>query len=92
MELSVIRQINGDMRIDDAVEDAPMLKIEFFDKFAELEDSEKDQIMNAVTKTLAEIFVARFDVIEAHARGDQLIRRREAIEATKEKRDGRESA
>ena len=59
VELIAVRQINGDLRIDDAIEDAPMLKIEFFDKFAELEDGEKDQIMGSVIESLTEIFEAR---------------------------------
>ena len=55
-----VQQINGDLRIDDEEEDAPMLKLEFFDKFAtELSDEEKQECLGAVSRKLTEIFTAK---------------------------------
>lgn len=60
MELRAVRQLNGDLRIDDAEEDGPMLKIEFFDVWARtLTDDEKEDIMEAVVERLSDIFEAR---------------------------------
>lgn len=56
MELTAVRQINGDLRIDDAQEDAPLLKIEFFAEFASgFSDEEKDQVLEAVVEKLTEL-------------------------------------
>ena len=56
MRLHKVRQINGDLRIDDEEEDAPMIKVEFFDIFASrLSDEDKDQIMEAVLIKASEI-------------------------------------
>jgi hypothetical protein len=62
VELRVTRQINGDLRIDDAEDDAPMLKIEFFNEWATtLTDDEKEDIMEAVIERLSDVFRARND-------------------------------
>lgn len=60
MELRAVRQINGDLRIDDAEEDGPMLKIEFFAEFATgFSDEEKDQVLEAVVDKLTELLADR---------------------------------
>ena len=60
VELRAIRQLNGDLRIDDAEEDGPMLKIEFFDVWArDLTDEEKESILEAVVDRMGEIFQDR---------------------------------
>jgi hypothetical protein len=59
LDLHGVRQINGDLRIDDG-DEGPMLKVEFFDKFAsELSDEDKDQILEAVVIKMAEILEER---------------------------------
>jgi len=60
MGLHGVRQINGDLRIDDG-DEGPMLKVEFFDKFAsELSDEDKDQILEAVVIKMTEILEERY--------------------------------
>jgi hypothetical protein len=64
LDLHGVRQINGDLRIDDG-DEGPMLKIEFFDLFASrLSDEDKDQIMEAVVIKMDEILNAKhgFDI------------------------------
>ena len=58
----MVRQINGDLRIDDEEEDAPMLKLEFFDRFAsELSDEEKEEIFLAAADKLNSVYATRPD-------------------------------
>lgn len=60
MELRAVRQINGDLRIDDATEDGPMLKIEFFDSWArDFSYEDKDEILEAVVVKMMEILEER---------------------------------
>ena len=61
MDLVATRQINGDLRIDDASDDyAPLLKIEFCNEFtAGWEDEEKDQILESVVEKMGEILKER---------------------------------
>lgn len=73
MKLEAVRQINGDLRIDDADEQAPMLKLEFFGMFAKLEDEEKDEILQTILVKMAEFF-------------QDTPNRREAIAHTKSKK------
>ena len=59
MDLHKVRQINGDLRVDDG-DEGPMLKVEFFDVFASrLSDEDKDQIMEAVLIKASEILNAK---------------------------------
>jgi hypothetical protein len=58
MDLHRVRQINGDLRIDDG-DEGTMVKVEFFDVFASrLSDGDKDQIMDAVVMKMSEILNA----------------------------------
>lgn len=62
MELRAVRQINGDLRIDDAQEDAPLLKVEFFAEFATgFTDEEKDQVLEVVVEKLTELLADRHE-------------------------------
>jgi hypothetical protein len=60
MELSAVRQINGDLRIDDAQEDAPLLTIQFFAEFASgFTNEDKDQVLEVVVDKLMELLAER---------------------------------
>ena len=62
LDLHGVRQINGDLRIDDG-DEGPMLTIQFFDTWASgLSDEDKDQVLEAVVIKMAEIFEER-DVV-----------------------------
>jgi hypothetical protein len=55
VNLHKVRQLNGDLRVDDG-DEGPMVKVEFFDVFASrLSDEDKDQIMEAVLIKASEI-------------------------------------
>jgi tRNA threonylcarbamoyladenosine modification (KEOPS) complex Cgi121 subunit len=57
--LHAVRQINGDLRIDDG-DEGPMMTIQFFDTWATLlEDEEKDQVLEAVVEKMTEILEER---------------------------------
>jgi hypothetical protein len=59
MGLHAVRQINGDLRIDDG-DEGPMMTIQFFDTWATLlEDEEKDQVLEAVVEKMTEILEER---------------------------------
>lgn len=59
LDLHAVRQINGDLRIDDG-DEGPMLKIEFFDTWArDLTYEDKDQILEAVVEKMTEILEER---------------------------------
>ena len=59
LDLHAVRQINGDLRIDDG-DEGPMLTIQFFDVWASgLSDEDKDQVLEAVVERLNEIFEER---------------------------------
>ena len=59
-ELRAIRQINGDLRIDDVSDDAPMLKIVFCNEWARFfPDEEKDQILEAVVEKMGKLIEER---------------------------------
>jgi hypothetical protein len=61
MDLHAVRQINGDLRIDDG-DEGPMLTIQFFDTWASvLSDEDKDQVLEAVVIKMGEIFEDRND-------------------------------
>ena len=60
MQLRAVRQINGDMRIDDADDDAPLLRIEFFNEFARMfSDEEKEQILVDFSEYMAKVLGER---------------------------------
>jgi len=64
----VIQQINGDLKIDDVTEDAPMLKLEFYDSWAtNLTDKEKENIFSATLEKINEIFQSKVDRSDAIA-------------------------
>jgi hypothetical protein len=78
VDLHRVRQINGDLRIDDG-DEGPMVKVEFFDVFASrLSDGDKDQIMDAVVVKMSEILNANPGFEK-----DQDCDRRGAVAATK---------
>ncbi len=61
MELDshAVRQINGDLRIDDG-DEGPMLTIQFFDTWArDLTDEDKDEILEAVVIRMTDILTER---------------------------------
>ncbi len=59
LNLHAVRQINGDLRIDDG-DEGPMLKIEFFDTWdTDLTYEDKDQILEAVVMWIHERLTER---------------------------------
>jgi hypothetical protein len=59
LDLHAVRQINGDLRIDDG-DEGPMLSIQFFDTWArDLTYEDKDQILEAVVIKMTEILEER---------------------------------
>ena len=59
LDLQAVRQINGDLRIDDG-DEGPLLTIQFFAEFASgFEDEEKDQVLEAVVDKLMELLAER---------------------------------
>jgi len=59
LNLHGVRQINGDLRIDDG-DEGPMLTVQFFDTWATLlEDEEKDQVLEAVVVKMNELLEER---------------------------------
>jgi len=74
-----IQQINGDMRIDDEEEDAPMVKLQFYDTWAkDLTDEEKEEVFEGVITKLDEVLTAKY----GHAT-DKDCDRRGAVAATR---------
>jgi hypothetical protein len=75
-DFQAVRQINGDLRIDDG-DEGPMLKIEFFNEMATwLSDEDKDEVLGAVSVKLGEILSLKFGF-------DKHCDRKGAIAATK---------
>ncbi len=59
LDLQAVRQINGDLRIDDG-DEGPLLTIQFFAEFASgFDDEEKDQVLEAVVDKLMELLAER---------------------------------
>ena len=59
LDLHAVRQINGDLRIDDG-DEGPMMTIQFFDTWArDLTYEDKDQILEAVVIKMTEILEER---------------------------------
>ncbi len=59
LDIQAVRQINGDLRIDDG-DEGPLLTIKFFAEFASgFTDEEKDQVLEAVVDKLTELLVER---------------------------------
>ncbi len=55
LDLHAVRQINGDLRIDDG-DEGPMLTLQFFDVWAStLTDGDKDEILEAVVVQMNKI-------------------------------------
>lgn len=81
LELQGVREISGAVRIDDATEDAPLLRIEFsgvFDKL--LSDEERDQILDTVADSMIGIFMRKNGSIPS------IGSRRAAVQSTKERK------
>ncbi len=77
LDLHGVRQINGDLRIDDG-DEGPMLKIQFFDTWArELTNGERDEILVVVVAKLSEVLRAK------NGPDDKDCDRKGAIEATR---------
>ncbi len=59
LDIQAVRQINGDLRIDDG-DEGPLLTIQFFAEFARMfSDEEKDQVLEVVVEKLGEILADR---------------------------------
>lgn len=59
LDLQAVRQINGDLRIDDG-DEGPLLTIQFFAEFASgFDDEEKDQVLEVVVDKLMELLAER---------------------------------
>jgi hypothetical protein len=59
LDLHAVRQINGDLRIDDG-DEGPMLTIQFFDTWArDLTNEDKDEILEAVVIKMTEVLAER---------------------------------
>ena len=59
VDIHAVRQINGDLRIDDG-DEGPLLTIQFFAEFASLfSTDEKDQILVAVAEKIGELMADR---------------------------------
>ncbi len=59
LDIQAVRQINGDLRIDDG-DEGPLLTIKFFAEFASgFSDEEKDQVLEVVVDKLCEILADR---------------------------------
>jgi hypothetical protein len=59
LDLHAVRQINGDLRIDDG-DEGPMLTIQFFDTWArDLTNEDKDKILEAVVIKMTEVLAER---------------------------------
>ena len=59
LDLQAVRQINGDLRIDDG-DEGPMLTIQFFDTWArDLTNEDKDEILEAVVIRMTDILTER---------------------------------
>ncbi len=80
-DLQIVQQLNGDVRLDDVIEDAPMMKLEFFDTLAKLfSDEEKMSMMEATIECGEDLLVAR-----ESAAANKDCDRRAAVAATKAK-------
>jgi hypothetical protein len=59
LDIHAVRQINGDLRIDDG-DEGPLMTIQFFAEFASgFSDEEKDQVLEAVVDKLTELLADR---------------------------------
>jgi hypothetical protein len=59
LDIQAVRQINGDLRIDDG-DEGPLLTIQFFAEFASgFSDEEKDQVLEVVCDKLIELLAER---------------------------------
>ena len=59
LDLQAVRQINGDLRIDDG-DEGPLLTIQFFAEFASgFTDEDKDQVLEVVVDKLMELLAER---------------------------------
>lgn len=74
LDLHAVRQINGDLRIDDG-DEGPMLEIKFHDSWSCLPNEDKDEILGVVVTKLSEILSGRYV--------DRRCDRRGAVAATK---------
>lgn len=80
MKLTAVRQLNGDLRIDDEEDDAPMLKLVFCNEWAKLfTDEDKESILEAITGRMGEILHLRPE--------DPNNRRRDAVLATRKRNE-----
>ena len=59
LDLHAVRQINGDLRIDDG-DEGPMLTIQFFAEWAStLTDEDKDEVLETVVIKMSELLAER---------------------------------
>lgn len=59
LDIQAVRQINGDLRIDDG-DEGPLLTIQFFAEFARgFSDEDKDQVLEVVVDKLVELLADR---------------------------------
>lgn len=59
LDIQAVRQINGDLRIDDG-DEGPLLTIQFFAEFASgFSDEDKDQVLEVVVDKLVELLADR---------------------------------
>ncbi len=85
LDLHAVRQINGDLRIDDE-DEGPMMTIQFFDTWATtLTDEDKDEILGAALVQVTKIMTEREDKILLDQNGSLIPDRRGAIAHTKAK-------
>ncbi|KKN27683.1 hypothetical protein LCGC14_0862170 [marine sediment metagenome] len=59
LDIQAVRQINGDLRIDDG-DEGPLLTIQFFAEFASgFSNEDKDQVLEVVVDKLVELLADR---------------------------------